>query len=168
MIKNLKIKTHPKDAGFYPAEDLPEYLETLKKHNKESKRIQRQDIKPGQVLIVLEGKFASNRVILVSQTNDYKAICIGYSESKIPLFIIDERFLFATSVFIKFDEKVIAENIKESKMGESEEEEFKVCDLSNKIYESVDKEVAKVKGMKRYMCTPFCVPEGKDIYAMNF
>ncbi|KAM0676944.1 60S ribosomal protein L6 [Binucleata daphniae] len=167
MIKNLKINLNPKNAGLYPAEDLPKYVETLEKHNKVQQRKQREDIKPGQVVVVLEGKFASQRVIMLQQISNNKAICIGYSETNIPLFIIDERFLFATSVCLPINEKINEEGIKESSTT-NVDEEFSVCEKSKRMHEIVDKCVTKVKGMKRYLCTPFCVPEGKDVYAINF
>ncbi|KAM0674100.1 60S ribosomal protein L6 [Gurleya vavrai] len=168
MIKNLKINLNPKDAGLYPADDLPAYIDDLKKKVKVIPRVQRTDLKKGQVVVVLEGKFSSHRVIFLKQLQNCKAVVIGHKNANIPMFIIDERFLLATSVNLKIKEEVKEEGLEESFMDDEEDKEFSVTENGKKIADAVENEVKNVKGMKRYLCTPFNVPEGKDFYAMNF
>ncbi|KAM0688480.1 60S ribosomal protein L6 [Conglomerata obtusa] len=168
MIKNLKLNLNPKDAGLYPADDIPAYLDDLKKKVKVIPRVSRTDLKQGQVVVVLEGKFASYRVIYLKQLENQKALVVGHSSASVPMFIIDERYLFATSVFVKINENVDACGVCESLIGEDENSKFEITSENTRINSVLEREVKKVKGMKRYLSTPFSVPEGKDVYAMNF
>nr|CBH28918.1 60S RIBOSOMAL PROTEIN L6 [Anncaliia algerae] len=160
-INNRQIRVLPERAGYYPADDMPLYLQKLEERNKPKERESRKDLVQGMVIVALEGEFAAKRVVFLKQVDGFKALCCGPEPiNKVPFFLIDERFLLKTSTVL--DLKVDCENIDINSVFECNKDlEISSNKTSNmvKIEEEVLKSVKKVKFMRCYLETLFNINE---------
>lgn len=46
----------PPHAGYYPTDDMPEYIKKILQMNEKLKRKSRSDLKPGMIVVVLKGE----------------------------------------------------------------------------------------------------------------
>ena len=65
MIKEVKII--PDDAKLYSPDDIPDFIEKYKKRTARKLRVERSDLIKGMVVVVLEGAFASKRVVYLKK-----------------------------------------------------------------------------------------------------
>lgn len=172
VLNQKSIKVIPESAGLYPADDLPPYIEKLARRLEKKKRERRTDLVKGNVVVVLEGEFASRRVIFLQQIDGNKALCCGpKSINSVPFFSIDERYLLKTSTIIPFRESVNVslDNVLESKRGlVSETMDIELTSEEKKIDSAIAKEVEKIRFMKRYLATPFKMPSFKGVSSLSF
>lgn len=155
-----KLQIMPPKAGYYPVDDVPCYVQKIMDMRKKKPRKRRMDLLPGVVVVVMSGPYANRRVIYLRQLDDYKAACIGpLSINGIPLFTIDERFLFKTTVVLQIGRHEGANNVEERHILDfTGYDSYKPSDLERYIECAILKEVAKMKFMKTYLMTPFTVP----------
>ncbi|EJW02302.1 hypothetical protein EDEG_03266 [Edhazardia aedis USNM 41457] len=161
MIRDLKINdTYNKK--YYRPYDIP----TLPKHKVIKARKQRKDLSSGQIVVVLEGKFAGSRVVYVNSLPNYQALCCGpKSVNDIPFFKIDERFLLPTGTIFKAD---LTNSLKEDDVSPCDAEDFKENEEMRKMAGKIDHEVGSIKMMKTYLSTKFSLPENIDFYDLKF
>lgn len=169
MQKHLKINLCPKDAGLYPADDLPDYVQALQAKHTPNPRLPRTDLVQGQVVIVLEGPLAGSRVVYLKPLSNFLALCTGPSSiNKIPFFSIDERYLLKTTVMIKIKEKIEINEVPLCSIDSTTVPECEMKGEQKKIDDILCGEIKKVKWMKRYFNTPFSLPEDVEFYSLNF
>ncbi|KAF7682530.1 60S ribosomal protein L6 [Astathelohania contejeani] len=169
MIKKLYIS--PPEAGYYPADDLPKYVEKLRKRAEIKPKPRRTDLVKGNIVVVLEGEYASMRVVYLGQLDNYMALCIGPSSvNGIPLFKINERYLLRTSMVLDFKIDV---NVKDSEVYESKRDslesrmDVEPSETELKIQSAVMDAISQHKAMKKYLSTPFTVDRNFDFYELN-
>lgn len=169
MPSKFKLNHCPKDAGLYPADDLPAYVKALEAKHTPQARTPRTDLVQGQVVVVLEGPLAGSRVVFLKKLPENLSLCAGpHSINKIPFFTIDERFLLATNVKISIKGNIQINNAPLCSFESTEVPEF-VCGGEEKRIDGLLKEeIQKVKWMKRYFNTPFSLPEDVEFYSLNF
>ncbi|ELQ76839.1 60s ribosomal protein L6 [Trachipleistophora hominis] len=167
MEKKLQIM--PPRAGYYPTDDMPEYIEKILAMKQNKVRKIRKDLVPGMIVVVLEGQYAGSRVVFIKQVEENKAICIGPSSiNSIPLFSIDERFLLKTSTILKISDYDL-KDVKECSMDVNyENEDVETSELEQRIEGDLLKEIAKIKFMRTYLKTPFKAPENDHPLAFNY
>lgn len=169
-INNKKVRVFPENSGYYPADDMPKYIEKLEARNKPKERKSRTDLVTGMVIIVLEGEFAAKRVIFLKQTGDFKALCCGPEPvNKVPFFTIDERFLLKTSTILdvkvncdKIDVKDVYECFSEKEITDNKTAEMK------KIEDELLKAISSVKFMRSYLETLFNINENDGEIPTHF
>lgn len=169
MIKDIKII--PDDPRLYIPDDTPEFVERYRKTTARKPRTARTDLARGMVVVVLEGVFASRRVIYLGGLGDNLALCVGpKSINNIPLFKIDERYLLATSTVLEIgnvdvDEKnaVLTErDVYTTPMS------VEMTDSERKLDEELTRAVRNVEFMKTYLCEPFEVDGSRNFYSLKY
>ncbi|TBU05140.1 ribosomal protein L6 [Hamiltosporidium tvaerminnensis] len=173
MIRRIRL--NPEDAGFYPADDLPEYVEKLEEQFSLCPTPPyRKDLVKGNIVVVLDGEFISSRIIFLKQLPNYMALCIGpFNINKVPLFKIHEKYLLKTSTIldIRCEFHVRENEIYESKVGNKKQfnsNEHVQCDQEKEIQEYVMRSVDNFRGMKGYLAAPFKLPKGFSIPDIKF
>ncbi|RVD93329.1 60s ribosomal L6 [Tubulinosema ratisbonensis] len=169
-INNRKIRVLPECAGYYPADDMPEYMQILEKRNQPKERKPRSDLVTGMVVIVLEGEFAARRVVFLKQLPGNKALCCGPQPiNKVPFFTIDERFLLKTSTILDISvncDKIESKDVYDC-MSEAEITENKTSEMK-KVEDEILKAISKVKFMRTYLETLFNINENEGEVPTNF
>jgi len=98
-----------KTAKFYPEEPVPHRLHS-NKHKHRPTRL-RKSIKPGNVLILLAGRFRGSRVVFLKQLKSGLLLVNGpFKTNGVPLRRVNQAYVIATSTRvdikdIKLDEK---------------------------------------------------------------
>ncbi|ELA48095.1 hypothetical protein VCUG_00333 [Vavraia culicis subsp. floridensis] len=164
-----KLQIMPPKAGYYPMDDMPEYIKKILAMKQKRARKARKDLEPGMIVVVLEGQYSGSRVVFLKQTEDNRAVCIGPSSvNNIPLFSIDERFLLSTSTILKVNDYDL-KDVKECSMDVNyENNESETSELERRIEGDVLKEIAKMKFMKTYLKSPFKVTDNEHPLAFNY
>ncbi|EPR78126.1 60S ribosomal protein L6 [Spraguea lophii 42_110] len=155
--------------NYYTADDIPAFAEKLLELHKPAPIELRTDLVQGNVVVVLEGEYASYRVVYLSRTEDNKALCMGLpSINGIGLFEIDERFLLRTSIVldIRLDKKYRAKESKRSFKKFNTKEKV-LTKEENDIEELLLKEIENEKFMKKYFETPYEINNTVDFYEIN-
>lgn len=172
VLSRRGIKVIPEEAGLYPADDLPAYVEKLEKRLQKKPRTRRSDLVKGCVVVVLEGDFTARRVVFLKQVEDNKALCCGPAPiNNVPFFLIDERYLLKTSTVLDFktDVDIDVSGVFESKRGEvADRMEVDASSDQKRIEDAILDAASSIKFMKRYLATPFKMPEFKGISSLKF
>lgn len=169
QITNNKMKFTAPAAGFFPDEEMPEYIEKLQSKQVKIERKQRTDLQYGNVVVILEGQFAAKRAIYLGNEG-FNAIVVGPSNlNGVPLMKIDERFLLKTSTILKIQKVKIEEEIFVSeKSFDVEIKPKEASDLEKSIEAEIMKEVQKEKFMKTYLSSEFDFQGIENLEEMNF
>lgn len=164
-----KLQIIPPKAGYYPTDDMPDYIQKILEMTKEKQRKVRTDLELGMVVVVLEGQYSGSRVVHLGQVENNLAVCIGPSSiNSIPIFAIDERFLLKTSTIFKIS-KYDLKDVSECSMEIGfENGNLESSELERRIEGEILNEVSKVKYMKTYLKTPFKVSESDHPLAFNY
>lgn len=167
---NQKLQFTAPSAGYFPDEDMPVYIEKLQSMKINIERIPRDDLKYGNIVVILEGEFASKRVIYLGSKN-FNAIVIGpRSFNGVPLIKIDEKYLLKTSTVLKLT-KV---EINEEDIFKSEKEFienytfFEPSALETKLEEEIKTETSKIEFMRAYLSEDFNLSDITKIDNMKF
>ena len=167
---------------WYPGDDAP------KKHihkPKSNKPKLRQNIQPGQVLIVLSGRFRGKRVVFLKQLESGLLLVTGpYKLNGVPLRRINQRYVIATST--KVDLKGVDSSklndafFKKEKSNKKKEDKFFAADKKEKKTVSDDRKNAQkdldkallgnVKDamVKRYLHARFSLSNSSAPHSMVF
>lgn len=172
VLSRRGIKVIPEEAGLYPADDLPAYVEKLEKRLQKKPRVRRSDLVKGCVVVVLEGDFTARRVVFLKQVEENKALCCGPAPvNNVPFFLIDERYLLRTSTVLDFkaDIDIDVSGVFESKRGEvADRMEVDASSDQKRIEDAILDAASSIKFMKRYLATPFKMPELKGVSSLKF
>ena len=177
--KNLKLK-----KNWYPVSDM-------KAHFKRKCKIPKKthisaELTPGQVVILLSGRFRGRRVIYLKKLESGLLLVTGpYKYNGVPLKRVNAAYVLPTNTKIKIDGK-IGESIKDDffkkvTLDIKKEEDFipkddakrgRITEERKKAQNDVDTEVKKavdgVPMMKEYLRNRFALKSGDKPHLMKF
>lgn len=172
VLSRRGIKVIPEEAGLYPSDDIPAYIEKLEARMQKKPRVCRTDLAKGCVVVVLEGDFTARRVVFLKQLENNKALCCGPAPiNNVPFFVIDERYLLRTSTVLDFREDIDIDinGVFESKRGVvADRMDIDANDDQKRIENAIVDAASSIKFMKRYLATPFKMPKFKGISSLKF
>lgn len=153
-------------------DDIPKFVEKYKARTARKPRVGRTDLAKGMVVVVLEGIFASKRVVYLKGLEGNLALCAGpKSINGVPLFKIDERYLLATSTVLDINVNVDIdeENIILTKRDDyTTPMDAEMTDAEKKIDEEIAKAVKEIKFMKSYLSEPFEIDTTRNFYSLKY
>ncbi|KMV65703.1 ribosomal protein L14E/L6E/L27E [Encephalitozoon cuniculi EcunIII-L] len=170
LIKGVRVI--PDDAGLYMPDDIPRFVEKYKARTARKPRVRRTDLVKGMVVVVLEGVFASRRVVYLKGLEDNIALCAGpKSINGIPLFRIDERYLLATSTVLDLNMDIDIDG-KDTVLTERDvyavPMDVEMTDAERKIDEEIAKAARRVEYMKSYLSEPFEIDATRNFYSQKY
>ena len=177
--KGLKLK-----KNWYPVSDL-------KSHFKRKCKIPKKthisaELVPGQVLILLSGRFRGRRVVFLKKLESGLLLVTGpYKYNGVPLKRVNAAYVLPTNTKLKVDDKVAQsvddklflrrdikrESEKDFLVDEKTKKE-RITDDRKKAQEDVDTKVKKavdeVPMMKEYLRNRFALKNGDKPHLMKF
>ncbi|KRH92004.1 60s ribosomal protein L6 [Pseudoloma neurophilia] len=169
-MKKPQLQIMPPVAGYYPVDDMPEYVQKINQLIKPKPRKLRTDLKSGMICIITDGQFIGKRVFYIGNKTNKKemAVCLGpASINNVRMFSIDERFLFTTSQILEIPSFKPNEinNISDCDMSyiEITNQGFEITELEKKIETSLLQQISKIKHLKSYLQENFTIPEGDPL-----
>lgn len=168
MIKEVRVI--PEDISLYIPDDTPAFVEKYKNRTARKPRTERTDLVKGMVVVVLEGVFASKRVIYLEKLENNLALCAGpKSINGVSFFKIDERYLFATSMVLKIDIKINLDNVILSERDVyTAPMDVEMNDAEKEIDARIVKAIEEVKFMKTYLSEPFEIDSSRSFYSQKY
>ena len=178
--KGFKLK-----KNWYPVSDLKSHFKRKCKIPKKSHIS--ADLVPGQVVILLSGRFRGRRVVYLKKLESGLLLVTGpYKYNGVPLKRVNAAYVLPTNTKLKVDEKV-AEGIKEKDFFKrvnieiKEEKDFfveektkkeRVTEERKKAQNDIDTQVKKavdeVPMMKEYLRNRFALKNGDKPHLMKF
>ena len=178
--KGLKLK-----KNWYPVSDLKTHFKRKCKIPKKSHIS--AELVPGQVVILLSGRFRGRRVVYLKKLESGLLLVTGpYKYNGVPLKRVNAAYVLPTNTKLKVDEKV-AEGIKEKDFFKrvnieiKEEKDFfveektkkeRVTEERKKAQNDIDTQVKKavdeVPMMKEYLRNRFVLKNGDKPHLMKF
>ena len=177
--KGLKLK-----KNWYPVSDLKTHFKRKCKIPKKSHIS--AELVPGQVVILLSGRFRGRRVVYLKKLESGLLLVTGpYKYNGVPLKRVNAAYVLPTNTKLKVDEK-LAEGIKEELFKRvnieiKEEKDFfveekakkeRVTEERKKAQKDVDTQVKKavdeVPMMKEYLRNRFALKNGDKPHLMKF
>ena len=177
--KGLKLK-----KNWYPVSDLKTHFKRKCKIPKKSHIS--AELVPGQVVILLSGRFRGRRVVYLKKLESGLLLVTGpYKYNGVPLKRVNAAYVLPTNTKLKVDEK-LAEGIKEELFKRvnieiKEEKDFfveektkkeRVTEERKKAQNDVDTQVKKavdeVPMMKEYLRNRFDLKNGDKPHLMKF
>ena len=178
--KGLKVK-----KNWYPVSDL-------KSHFRRKCKVPKQthisaELVPGQVVILLSGRFRGRRVVFLKKLESGLLLVTGpYKLNGVPLKRVNAAYVLPTNTKVKVDAKV-ADGVKEEdffkkvELKREKESDFFVEDkdkkarvtpertkLQNEVDTQVKKAVEEVPMMKEYLKNRFALKDGDKPHLMKF
>ena len=177
--KNLKLK-----KNWYPVSDL-------KTHFKRKCKIPKKthisaELTPGQVVIILSGRFRGRRVVYLKKLESGLLLVTGpYKYNGVPLKRVNASYVLPTNTKLEIDAKV-GESIKDDffkkvDLDIKKEEDFipkedakraRVTEERKKVQNDIDTKVKgavdKVPMMKEYLRNRFALKSGDKPHLMKF
>ena len=169
--KGLKLK-----KNWYPVSDL-------KSHFKRKCKIPKKthisaELVPGQVLILLSGRFRGRRVVFLKKLESGLLLVTGpYKYNGVPLKRVNAAYVLPTNTNLKVDDKLFLrrdikrESEKDFLVDEKTKKE-RITDDRKKAQEDVDTKVKKavdeVPMMKEYLRNRFALKNGDKPHLMKF
>lgn len=174
-INNLKIRsasiTNVVKEGRYNTEDVSKAeRDYILKHTPKP-RTQRTDLSAGNLVVVLEGAYTGKRVVFLQQLANNLALVSGISSlNGASVFKIDEMYLLKLSTSVELPTKINinADNVVESKIGESSRMETEPTGAEKEIEQILLSAVTKTKFMKAYLAEPFKVDTSIEFYSQEY
>merc|ERR1711953_487182 len=155
-----KLQIMPPSASYYPVDDMPLYVEKIEKLYETKERKLRSDLTSGMIVVVLDGEHMGKRVVYL-KNNGVMAVCIGPSSiNNVPMFSIDERFLFKTSTVVNIGNLNLDVEATPCSMDILSKSDNTPSEAEKKIESHILKEVSKVKYLKTYLKSMFSLPGG--------
>ena len=177
--KGLKLK-----KNWYPVSDLKTHFKRKCKIPKKSHIS--AELVPGQVVILLSGRFRGRRVVYLKKLESGLLLVTGpYKYNGVPLKRVNAAYVLPTNTKLKVDEK-LAEGIKEELFKRvnieiKEEKDFFVEEKAKKervteerknaqndVDTQVKTAVDKVPMMKEYLRNRFALKNGDKPHLMKF
>jgi len=175
MVRNIIIN-HQK-GNKYAADDIPKkvlkMLETVKRFEEK----EREDLREGQVVVILEGSFTSMRGVFVKRLVK-NLVLVGVLSKKtgeVTFTVLNQRYVHPVSTFISIEKAYIdsisvdEEEINNIRAWTTENaidlDIFDLISLDGKHEELnviLEREFKKTKGLRTYFKTPFTIPREVD------
>ena len=177
--KNLKLK-----KNWYPVSALKKHFVRKCKAPKASHIA--APLTPGQVVIILSGRFRGRRVVFLKKLESNLLLVTGpYKYNGVPLKRVNAAYVLPTNTKLKVSEDV-AKNVEDKffdrvKIERTKEEDFfedekkkkdRITEdrkkMQNEIDTSVKKAVDEVPMMKEYLRNRFALKNGDKPHLMKF
>ena len=177
--KSLKVK-----KNWYPVSDLKGHFIRKCKVPKASHIA--APLTPGQVVIILSGRFRGRRVVFLKKLESNLLLVTGpYKYNGVPLKRVNAAYVLPTNTKLKINEDV-AKNVNDKvfdrvKIERKKEEDFfednekkkgRITEDKKKLQTEVDTEVKKavdaVPMMKEYLRNRFALKNGDKPHLMKF
>ena len=177
--KGLKLK-----KNWYPVSDLKGHF--VRKCKVPKKTHISAELVPGQVVILLSGRFRGRRVVFLKKLESGLLLVTGpYKYNGVPLKRVNAAYVLPTNTKLKVNEKV-GESIKDDffkrvKIDVKDEKDFFVEDkvkkervteerkkAQNEVDTEVKKAVDEVPMMKEYLRNRFALKNGDKPHLMKF
>ena len=177
--KGLKVK-----KNWYPVSDLKSHF--IRKCKVPKNTHISAALTPGQVIILLSGRFRGRRVVYLKKLESGLLLVTGpYKYNGVPLKRVNAAYVLPTNTTVKVDEKV-ADKIKDEffkrvEISREKKEDFFVedkakkervtkerTDAQNEIDTLVKKAVDGVPMMKEYLRNRFALKDGDKPHLMKF
>ena len=177
--KGLKLK-----KNWYPVSDLKGHF--VRKCKIPKKTHISAELVPGQVVILLSGRFRGRRVVFLKKLESGLLLVTGpYKYNGVPLKRVNAAYVLPTNTKLKVNEKV-GESIKDDffkrvKIDVKDEKDFFVEDIvkkervteerkkaQNEVDTEVKKAVDEVPMMKEYLRNRFALKNGDKPHLMKF
>lgn len=173
LIKSISVIKEKTD--LYTPDDIPAFVEKEMKKFEIKPESPRTDLVKGQIVVVLEGVFASKRVVYLKHLEGEEAtdvLCAGpASVNGVPFFKINQRYLLATSTVldIKADASIDTNNVFKSMIDEYDEPaDIEMTEEEKKLNTKIEEAIKAVKYMKAYLADPFSIDTNKSFYSMKY
>ena len=177
--KGLKFK-----KNWYPVSDSKRHF--TRKCKVPKKTHISPDFKPGQVVILLSGRFRGRRVVFLKKLTSNLLLVTGpYKYNGVPLKRVNAAYVLPTNTVLKVDAKV-ADSVKDAlftkiEIDRKSEKDFFVEDkvkkdriteekkkAQNDVDTQVKKAVDEVPMMKEYLRNRFALKNGDKPHLMKF
>ena len=178
--QGLKVK-----KNWYPVSDLKSHF--IRKCKVPKKTHISAELVPGQVVILLSGRFRGRRVVYLKKLESGLLLVTGpYKLNGVPLKRVNAAYVLPTNTKLKVDAKV-ADGVKEDDffkrvdLKREKESDFFVEDkdkkarvtpertkLQNEVDTQVKKAVEEVPMMKEYLKNRFALKDGDKPHLMKF
>ena len=177
--KGLKVK-----KNWYPVSDLKSHFKRKCKVPKNTHIS--SPLTPGQVVILLSGRFRGRRVVYLKKLETGLLLVTGpYKYNGVPLKRVNAAYVLPTNTSVKIDgkvaEKINDEFFKRVEISREKKEDFFVedkakkervtkerTDAQNEIDTVVKKAVDGVPMMKEYLRNRFALKDGDKPHLMKF
>ena len=178
--KGLRLK-----KNWYPVSNLKKHFTRKCKEPKKSHIS--AELKPGQVVILLSGRFRGRRVVYLKKLEDSNLLLVTgpYKYNGVPLKRVNAAYVLPTNTVLKVDakvaDKVNDDFFKKVDIERKSEKDFfvedsvkkgRVTDERKKAQNDVDTEVKKavdgVPMMKEYLRNRFALKSGDKPHLMKF
>ena len=188
--KESRKKNAEENKGFkfkknwYPVSDLKRHF--LRKCKAPKKAHISAELVPGQVVILLSGRFRGRRVVFLKKLDSGLLLVTGpYKYNGVPLKRVNAAYVLPTNTKLKVDEKV-ADSVKDDffkriQIKREKEEDFsteekakreRITEERKKAQNEVDTQVKKavdeVPMMKEYLRNRFALKNGDKPHLMKF
>ena len=177
--KNLKLK-----KNWYPVSNLKSHF-VRKCKNPKASHIS-SPLTPGQVVIILSGRFRGRRVVFLKKLESNLLLVTGpYKYNGVPLKRVNAAYVLPTNTKLKVDAEA-AKDVKDDffkkvKIERTKEEDFFEDDkkksarvtedrkkMQNQVDTVVKKAVDEVPMMKEYLRNRFALKNGDKPHLMKF
>jgi large subunit ribosomal protein L6e len=180
-------KTLNKSKWGYPATDEKKHFKRNSKKPNPTRL--RKDIQPGQILILLSGRFRGRRVVFLRQLPSGLLLVSGpYKVNGVPLKRVDQAYVLPTKTRVNLGNIPALEKLNEgtffrrvevkrgNKLSDFVEEPQKkrerITDVRREAQNTVDAEVVKsvraVPQLKEYLQNRFSLKNGDKPHLMNY
>ncbi|KAI5180495.1 large subunit ribosomal protein L6e [Nematocida sp. AWRm80] len=173
MIRNIKLNIQ--EGEKYNADDIPRKVLTWIKKNPRHVDEVRTDVVEGQTVVILSGKHASMRGILVKRLpKNLVLVARPVEPTGVECVILNQRYIHPVSVFVPISKetkslvkvnpeiKKIDDWTAENAVDLSMDSLVTIDGVCEQVEKAISEECAKVKGLKTYFRTPFTLPKGVD------
>lgn len=169
-----------KKYEWYPADDEKD---NFKRHKPKAPKL-RKSIEPGQVLILLSGRFRGKRVVFLKQLKSGLLAVTGpFKVNGVPIKRVNQVYTISTSTKVDLkgvktdtitDETFKKDKVKKSrshKFFEKEAPQTKTTDDRKKLQKEVDTALLKNLSdpmMKKYVGSRFSLTKNDAVHSMKF
>jgi len=170
MVK-VKASTTP-STKYYPADDIPKPKGHAKVTKPNPTKL-KKNIKPGQVLILLAGRFQGRRVIFLKQLESGLLLVTGpFCCNKVPLRRVNQAYTIATSTQVDIsgvNSSKFTDDYFKWKTGKKEDKLFDVDRKTAEVSEERKADQAAVDGqlMKIVTGTPLLCDYLKTKFSLS-
>jgi ribosomal protein L14E/L6E/L27E len=176
MIRDIQLNVDPASTK-YPADDVPKKVLKWIEKNKRIQEPVRDDLKEGQVVVILEGEHVSKRAVFLKRLPQNLILCSGPSGvNGVPFVVMNQRYVLPVSVFLSVDVDLPVDESAARNMPQKDAENafdldasgFVDASLQSRVDKAIEGEMSRQKGMKTYFATPFAIPAGYCPMELNY
>ena len=180
-------KTLNKSKWGYPASDEKRHFTRNSKKPRQTRL--RKDVQPGQILILLSGRFRGRRVVFLRQLPSGLLLVTGpYKVNGVPLKRVDQAYVLPTKTRVNLGSIPVLDKVNENafftrvevKRGnklsdfveEPQKKKERITETRRETQNTVDAEVVKsvraVPELREYLQNRFTLKNGDKPHLMNF